>query len=222
MLFIPLTALSLDINDKLKANIKTIYADGFIKISRGLEDGIEKGDIARLVTKSKFIGKGICSIAEKNYSIWHVFKQYTPFTKLEPLMVYYRGRESVPISLRLLVENDLKIEKSDKIKQKIVKVEEVDPNGHLYSEKYGQNELVDLTKNKYFDKKGWRVKAEVSPFMYATDSNESNYSFGGSVERTGIHNVSLSAEQSAHTSENEYTGESNETTRTKRGASLRD
>ncbi len=215
MLFIPLTAFSLDVNDKLKANIKTIYDDGFIKISRGLEDGIEKGDVARLVTKSKFIGKGICSISEKKYSIWQVFRQYTPFTKLEPLMVYYRGHETVPISLRLLVENDLKIEKSDKIKKKIVKVEEVDPNGYLYSEKYGQNELVDLTKNKYFDKKGWRVKAEVSPFMYATDSKESNYSFGGSVERTGNHNFGLAVDQSAHTSENEFTGETNKTTRTR-------
>lgn len=215
ILLFPITALSLDFNDKLKANIKTIYEANYIRVSRGLEDGIGKGDVARMLTKSKAIGKGICTISTKTYSIWFIFKSYTKFSKIEPLMLYYRGNESVPIKNRLLVESDLRILHSDKIKNKIVRVEDINPDGYLYSDRYGQNEVIDLTKTKYFDKLGWRIRAEASPLMMASDSKESNYAFGGAIERTGVHNISVSAEQSSHTSENQYTGEVSQNTRTK-------
>ena len=204
---------ALDFNDKLSANILDIYRNQFIRVDRGGEDGIDRGDVARLLTSSEAIGKGICTIVESKYSIWYVYKQYSPFDQIEPLMMYYRGNRQVPIAPRILVESDLVAIKSHIEVKEQQRMEYIASDAALYSEDYGRKFKRKET-GPYFDRQGWKVFAEAAPFSMASDSDQLSYYFSGRVQRTGKHNLNLEMAQSAHSFTNEYTHEQSQATRT--------
>jgi hypothetical protein len=69
---------ALEVNDKLQANIIRIHESNIIIISRGLEDGIEQGDHAKLIAPDGYAARALCLKTGMLSSYWKLYRITNP------------------------------------------------------------------------------------------------------------------------------------------------
>ncbi|MBC77141.1 MAG: hypothetical protein CME64_14110 [Halobacteriovoraceae bacterium] len=103
-------ALSLISADKMSAQILTYLDKNVLSISRGLEDGIVKGDHMKLTNDYGFIARGICLKAAMGKSYWKIYRVVRPelVSKDSLYTLHAINQSEIPRDLKKFKEVDFR------------------------------------------------------------------------------------------------------------------
>jgi hypothetical protein len=136
---------ALELNDKLTVKILKTYDENFLVLNRGLEDGIEVKDHAKITGDDGFIARGICVKTGLMTSHWKIYRVVHPELVSKDNTYIMRSLKTSPI------HPDMEMVKEDDYSQKFTDWDEKDLSKSVA---YQQDRIMkfDLPENNSKDK----------------------------------------------------------------------
>ncbi len=218
--------MALDFSEVLP-NIRILQAlpQNVVMINRGVEDGIYKGDHARLVNMDGYAARAVCLSSRSEASYWRLYRIVNPASISKDFVYKIVGMNDseLPDSKTAYKDENFKVPvKAEKEKpialnndlpERLTERDLIDPVGYEKRKTYF-NTVVD-EKTLARELSDYKFSLFASPVVKQTINNSESIRFGGRLENLGDrYRFKLQAEQSQNRLEDPETKESISTSST--------
>ncbi len=226
LLFLSNSVMALDFSEVLP-NIRILQAlpQNVVMINRGVEDGIYKGDHARLVNMDGYAARAVCLSSRSEASYWRLYRIVNPASISKDFVYKIVGMNDseLPDSKTAYKDENFKVPvKAEKEKpialnndlpERLTERDLIDPVGYEKRKTYF-NTVVD-EKTLARELSDYKFSLFASPVVKQTINNSESIRFGGRLENLGDrYRFKLQAEQSQNRLEDPETKESISTSST--------
>ncbi|MFY7992606.1 MAG: hypothetical protein ACOVP4_04875 [Bacteriovoracaceae bacterium] len=226
LLFLTNSVMALDFSEVLP-NIRILQAlpQNVVMINRGVEDGIYKGDHARLVNMDGYAARAVCLSSRSEASYWRLYRIVNPASISKDFVYKIVGMNDseLPDSKTAYKDENFKVPvKAEKEKpialnndlpERLTERDLIDPVGYEKRKTYF-NTVVD-EKTLARELSDYKFSLFASPVVKQTINNSESIRFGGRLENLGDrYRFKLQAEQSQNRLEDPETKESISTSST--------
>ncbi len=195
----------LESTDKLNVSVLKAYANNYLVINRGLEDGIDKGDHIKLTNKHGYIARAICVKTSMLISNWKVYRVVRPelLSFDSTYLLRSMNQSEIPKDITFLGKRDYSrrfndftdkdIKKEVKMQQKRIASFDL-PNDMkddpIFVE--AKKTTSDHFMDKNFDADKFKKDLSVidislfaSPFSFQSHNNQKDVNFGFRIRNNG-------------------------------------
>lgn len=219
-------AWALDFSEVLP-NVRILQAlpQNVVMINRGIEDGIYKGDHARLVNMDGYAARAVCLSSRSEASYWRLYRIVNPASISKDFVYKIIGMNDseLPDSKTAYKDENFKapvkaekekpIALNNDLPERLTERDLIDPVGYEKRKTYF-NTVVD-EKTLARELSDYKFSLFASPVVKQTINNSETIRFGGRLENLGDrYRFKLQAEQSQNRLEDPETKESISTSST--------